>query len=132
MRDSRKDERMNIKGLGPVASPLDVRKTEKTDKKDIKSQSSTDRDGNGRQQQPEQERRKLSDEEMKTAVEHLSQLPGVKTNNLLIAIETQNDMRIVLIKDAGGKIIRRIPEVDLLELTRDRHKEKGQLFDKAM
>jgi uncharacterized FlaG/YvyC family protein len=123
---------MDIKGLGrPLIGQTDVRKTKETTRDNIKSESSTDREGNGRQQHGEPERRKLTDEEMKAAVEHLSDLPGVKSNNLHIVVETHNDMRIVLVKEPSGKIVRRIPEMDLLDLTRDRKKNKGQLLDRV-
>ena len=122
---------MDIKGFARNLWPIDIIRA-KNKTPEVRAQSSTDREGDGRQPQQEAERRKLSEEEFQAAMEHLRELPGVKDNGLVVRWEVQNEMRVVYIEDATGKTIRRIVELDLLSLMGDRKKSKGQIFDKAM
>jgi uncharacterized FlaG/YvyC family protein len=122
---------MNIKGITRNLMPLEVDRA-KAPSRAIKSENSTDREGNGQQQQPEPEKRKLSEEELQAAIEHLEQLPGIKTNNLVVKRHTHDGITVVIIEDAYGKVIRRIPEIDLGQLLKNATKDKGHIFDRAM
>lgn len=123
---------MDVNGVGrpKITSGLDIRNArEAATSGSVKPESSTDRDGNGRQPDAEPEKRKLTDAEMQLALDHLRNLPGLKANNLTVEVEIQNEIRIVKILDADGRLVRRIPESDLWELTKDRKKTTGQILD---
>lgn len=98
----------------------------------VRAKSSTERDGNGKQEQPEGEtKRNLTDAELEEALRVLKELPGLKANDLLIKIETQEDTRVILIVDHSGKVIRRLTEGQLWLATRDKDRPTGAIFDKS-
>lgn len=98
-----------------------------------RAQSSTDRDANGRRDQPEPEiKRHLSEQEFDEALKVLADHPGLKANDLVIKVEVQEDHRVVLILDPDGKIVRRLSESQLWSATRDKDRQTGRILDKAM
>lgn len=124
---------MNIKSLGTqIILPVDP-KSRTEGNRDVKPQESTERDADGRQQNPDQElKRHLSDEEILEAMEKLRQLPGVKNNNLRVRLVVEEDMRKILIEDPEGKVVRRLSEAQLWASIQHLDKATGQIFDKAM
>jgi uncharacterized FlaG/YvyC family protein len=124
---------MNIRSLqGPASKVLEVQKLDR--KKDVKTDSShKDRDASTQEESQKNPKRKpMTDDEFKQALEKLADLAGVKANNLTVKFETRADMRIVIVEDPSGQVVRRIPELDLWSLLEDVDKAKGQIFDKAM
>lgn len=99
----------------------------------IRSDSATDRDGNGQMpsdgQQPEHG--PMSDEQLQKALDHLQSLPVVKDHNLTLEVVMVEQKRFVLLKESDGKLIRRIPESELWTLQVVRENEKGQLLRKT-
>lgn len=100
----------------------------------IKSDSATDRDGNG--QMPQQDQREehppMSDEQLQKALDHLRSIPAVKDHQLSIELVAgELGKRFVLLKEPDGKLIRRIPEAELWTLQVVRDNEKGQLLRKT-
>ena len=124
---------MDIKGLVrnmvPVAtsSAKDARRAVKTD-------GSTDRDANGQSAGGEQQapRRQLSQEEIEQAVKHLEGLAGVKDNGLRIRLAQADGVNVVYVEDGQGKVIRRIPEMELAALVSQKEKKNGHLLNRAM
>ncbi len=124
---------MNIRSVGPNLTPLEIKKPEVS--KETKLDSSQERDAqvfyqNGK----EQERRKLTEEELQEAMKHLQGLPFVKDNNWAIRLERVGEIVTVFVEDNTGKIIRRIPEQDLWGLISQQNNDqnKGNLFNKAI
>lgn len=97
------------------------------------AQGSTDRDANGRQEQKEQEqKRHLTQQEFDDALKALENMPGLKSNNLVIKVEQQEDHRVILILAPDGKIVRRLSEAQLWTASRDKDRQTGKILDKAM
>ena len=121
---------MNIKGLGSFI-PTSVQPTPKVEK-GIKSDiSSSDRDANGQMFNGEQKKEHhppMDDEQKKKAVEHFKKLAVVKDNNLIVQWEDSEGRSQLLLKEPGGKVVRRFNEVELWELTAAKENEKGQLI----
>lgn len=124
---------MNVKTV--INDTMAVDRLNKPDSaKTVKTEnSSPDRDADGRRQQGEEHpRRQLNEEELQAAIENLKALEGVKKNNLTIELHENEGIKVVFIKDNQGKIVRRIPELDLWPLLLEKDKQTGQLLDKAM
>ena len=122
---------MNIKGLVNNLIPIDFAK--KTDfRKTRNTQDREPQQGGGGDRPPEQHR--FSDDELQEALKLLKDLPGVKENNLSFRVEW-NDLRVVVfVEDVTGKIVRRIPDIELWSLLKNRQQDssRGNLLNKAM
>lgn len=123
---------MDIKNALNAVLPLALRPKEKVDK-ELKSDSTTDRDGNG--QMPfggggQEQHGPMSDEQMKRALEHLRSLAAVKEHNLTVELVENEGKRMVLIKEPDGKLVRRIMEAELWTLQAVSGSDKGQLLRK--
>lgn len=118
---------MNIKSVtGPVIPP-DIKKLDRKTR-----DASADREPQQQGDEGRQQHRKMTDEELQSAIDFLKNLKGVKDNNLQIRLDQHDGVSVVYIEDHSGKVIRRIPENDLWSLTQEKDKSKGNLFDKAM
>lgn len=117
---------MNIKSITGIQVPQDVKKTEKRTQ-----DTSADRDAQ-QQDGGQQERKKMTPEELLKAIDYLKALKGVAENNLRVRLDQSSDTAIIFIEDSSGKVVRRIPETDLWLLMQEKDKSKGHLFDKAM
>lgn len=122
---------MNIKNISttPIYSVDPKQKIEGNKS----AQGSTDRDANGRQEQKEQEqKRHLSQQEFDDALKALENMPGLKSNSLVIKVEQHEDHRVVLILAPDGKVVRRLSEAQLWIASRDKDRQTGKILDKAM
>lgn len=109
--------------------------TKPDETKNVRTQSSNkDRDGNGRREPDAAPKKQhLTDEEMTKAIAYLKALPGIVSNSLVVRLDSSHAVRVVVVEDLQGKVIRRIPEPDLWTLITDHQDKKtGQIFDKAM
>ena len=99
-----------------------------------KMDADNDREGNGQasQEGEEQKRRPLTPEEFESAISYLKSLPGIKDHNLTVKLVQADGISNVYIEDAHGKIVRRIPETELRQLTANREKTTGRLINRAM
>lgn len=122
---------MNIKSISPnPVVPLDSKQRISGE---VRTQSSTERDANGRQEHAEQEqKRHLTQQEFDDAMKTLSEHPGLKSNSLVIKVESHEDHRVILIVDSNGQIVRRLSENQLWLATRDKDRRTGRILDKAM
>jgi hypothetical protein len=115
--------------LPPQAKPINP--VDRT----IKSENAEERDGNGQEQysRQQQDRDSMSEEEFQKALETLKSFPAIKEHNLQIEVITQESSRFVLLKEASGKLVRKISEAELWTLPqfRDGEKPKGQLLRKT-
>ncbi|MGZ3723361.1 MAG: hypothetical protein ACXVA9_10545 [Bdellovibrionales bacterium] len=122
---------MNIKSVLP--SPISPIEPKKRVDGNARTQASTDRDADGRQQQAEQElKRHLSDEELADAIRAIEASPGLKANNLSVRVDVQEDRRVIYIVDSKGEIVRRLSEAQLWATSRDKDRATGKILDKAM
>lgn len=126
---------MDIKNALNSVLPPSLRPKERVERS-IKSESTTDRDGNGQmpfdQGGQNEKRGPMSDEQIKKALEHLRGLQAVKDHLLTIELVTKEDgKRFVLIKEPDGKVVRRIYEHELWSLQAVQDTDKGQLLRKT-
>jgi uncharacterized FlaG/YvyC family protein len=127
---------MDIKNALNSIMPPSLRKTVQTDRS-IKAGNTTDRDANGQASydQNQQQREPMTEEQLKKALEHLKSLPAVKDHNLTVELVETQGKRFVLLKEFDGKVIRRIPEIELWTLPvmneSDPTNKKGQLLRKT-
>ncbi len=122
---------MNIKSVSP--NPILSIDPKQKVEGNVRAQSSTDRDADGRREKQEPEiKRHLTQQEFDEALKILGDHPGLKANDLVIKVEVQEDHRVILILDPEGKIVRRLSESQLWSATRDKDRQTGRILDKAM
>ncbi len=122
---------MNIKNIH-TASILPVDSKQRVEG-NTRARASSDRDADGkREHAAHDEKKKLNQQEFDEALKALHEHPGLKSNNLEIKVEVAGDIRIVLIVDSIGNVVRRLSESQLWLATRDRDKQTGRILDKAM
>jgi hypothetical protein len=122
---------VNIRTVSNPILPVDTKRV--SNARDVKTDTgSQERDADGRRQ-PNQEPSKdpLNDEELKKAKEYLENMTGLKANGLQIEIETNGDLRVFLIRNEDGQVVRRILEWEMRALIGAKDKKVGQIFDKA-
>ena len=127
---------MNIKGLlgNMITSPIRSKDGQTKVDRAIKPDSSHDRDANGQQtydQNKRQQQGPMSDEQFKKAVDYLMSLPSVKDQKWIVETVVEDSMRVLLIKDNLGTLVRRIPESELWSLPFDKDVRTGQLLKKS-
>jgi len=128
---------MDIKNALNSILPLNLRaKPEAT--RAIKAGNTTDRDANGQmaydQNQQQQHREPMTEEQLKKALQHLKEFPAVKEHNLSVELVEQDGKKFVILKEPDGKVIRRIPEIELWTLpvmNESDPNKKGQLLRKT-
>jgi hypothetical protein len=128
---------MNIKTIIGQVWPIG-RNTSEISKeiggKPIKSDSTTDRDGNGQMpfhQGQGQDQQPMSDEEFAQALEKFKKLPVIKDKNLMVETQIVDHKRCVILKEASGKVLRRIMESELSILLQAQDKDKGRILSKS-
>jgi hypothetical protein len=127
---------MNIKGLlgNMVTSPIRNKEGTQRTERAIKSDMTHDRDANGQQaydQNKKKQQGPMSEEQFKKATEYLANLSSVKEHGWTVDTVVENSIRIVLVKDATGSVLRRIPEAELWTLPFDKDVRTGQLLKKS-
>lgn len=122
---------MNVRSVSNPITPLDLKRTDETQRTRL-DESHQDRDANGRREQPEPDQSPLSEEELKKAEEYFAGLTGLKANGLSIELEeSAGQVRVFVIRDPQGTVVRRIPEFEMRLLIQDKDRKSGQLFDRA-
>jgi hypothetical protein len=123
---------MDLRGIAKTLNLNPIQPREKVEKA-INSEKTADRDGNGQASYGEggQQHPPMSDEQFQKALEHLRELQAVKDRALEVVAEEVRGQRIVLLREPGGKVIRRIREEELWSLQGVKDKEKGQLLSKT-
>ena len=123
---------MDVRNVLGSLIPTNITRKDPADRV-IKSDSTTERDGNGQMPFGEggEEKPPMSEEQLKKAMEHLANHAAVKENNLSVELQVMDGRNFVIIKEPNGKIVRRIPESDLWTLKDVQDNEKGQLLRKT-
>lgn len=121
---------MNVRTITNPIIPVESIKTSET--KNVKMEvSAEDREADGRRGQEEPSKNPLSDEEFKKAQEYIESLTGLKANGLTVEIDEVSGLKIFLIKDHEGHVVRRIVEWEMRMILNDKDKKVGQIFDKS-
>lgn len=129
---------MDIKNALNAILPLNNR-AKPEESKPIKAGTTTDRDANGQatydQNQQQEHREPMSEEQLQKALKAIQEYPAVKEYNLTVELVEQEGKKFVLLKEPDGKVIRRIPEIELWTLPvmteSDPKTKKGQLLRKT-
>lgn len=124
---------MDIKGALNQVIPIGLRNKGPV-QKTIKSDSTADRDANGQQAsggQQEQHQEPMTEEQLQRALDHLKGLAAVKDHGLSVELVEQAGKKFVLLKEASGKVIRRIHESELWTLQITHDEKKGQILNKS-
>lgn len=125
---------MDVKTALNSILPTATRSTPKTGAR-IKTSNTSDRDANGQQAYQQNNgdtpQRPMNDEELERALDHLRMLPVVVDHGLNVSVSFVGDKKFVLISESSGKVVRRIPEVELWSLQKAKEGDKGQLLRKA-
>jgi uncharacterized FlaG/YvyC family protein len=122
---------MNIKGIVGNLIPIEFAKRNLR-----KTENHPDRDaqqgGQGGGEPPKHH--KFTEEELKAALQMLKELPGIKQNNLQFRVERNNDRIIVFVEDPTGKVIRRIPDLELWSMYSRKQNDsaRGNLLNKSL
>ncbi|OFZ17861.1 MAG: hypothetical protein A2Z20_05785 [Bdellovibrionales bacterium RBG_16_40_8] len=121
---------MNIRTItNPVIAVENVRAEEV---RAVKTEvSSEDRDPDGRRHQEEPNKNPLNAEELLQAIKYLESVTGLTAKGLSFEFEKAGDLKIFVVKDPEGQVVRRIVEWELRALLNDKDKKTGQIFDKA-
>ena len=124
---------VNIKGITNIYEPVQTAQAAK--KAEVKSGQTDERDSNGRRedQSDQKHHEPMSEEQLSQVIKTIAALPGVKNNHLIVSIEVRSSIKMAIIKDSNGEVVRRIPEKNLWHfLTQGPDQDsKGQLLDKA-
>ena len=130
---------MDIKGMVRTVLPLVSNgiKEAKEARVRVKTDDATDRDANGQQNQSnsehERKRESLTPEEIDEAKKVLEALPGMKDSSLTVRVmRNAEGIPSLLIVDALGKTVRRIPESEITSITLNRQQKSGHLLNKAL
>lgn len=99
----------------------------------LQTEHQTNRDANGQTGgQQDSPGRRLRDGEVEKVIKALSELPGFADNNLTVEVETGGEQIVFRIVDAGGRLVRRLPELEASKLLLSQDSAKGQIFSKAL
>lgn len=120
---------MNIRSLSNSILPISST-TIKEANATIKSHDATERDADGRDAQAN-EHRECTDEEIEKILKNLREHPGIVANNLSVELVSQNEVRVILISDAEGQIIRRVVEKDFHQLLETIGQNNGRIISKT-
>lgn len=120
---------MNIRSLSNVITPVTT-STIKEANSAIKSHDATERDADGREQQGSPQR-DCTDEEIEKIIKNLKEHPGVIANNLSVVLEVQNEVKVILLKDSQGQIIRRVVEKEFYQLLETIGQNNGRIISKT-
>lgn len=125
---------MNIKNLiGNLSQVTAPTATAKADRP-IKTDNTSDRDGNGQQfYQKDRKKEKMTDEQFHKAVALLREKNFVKEMRWTVLASEENGLKYAWVQDNEGHTIRKISEFDLWEVFEDSKTEetKGQLLKKT-
>jgi hypothetical protein len=121
---------MNVRTITNPIIPVESIKTSET--KNVKMEvSAEDREADGRRGQDEPSKNPLSEEEFKKAQEYIEGLTGLKANGLTVEVDEASGLKIFIIKDHEGHVVRRIVEWEMRLILNDKDKKVGQIFDKS-
>ncbi len=129
---------MDVKNaLGSILPPSLRNQKVNASEKSIKAGNTTDRDANGqmaRDQKQEEPKPPMTEEQLNSAVELIKNLPGIKEHQLKVELVNQNGRNFVILIEADGKVLRRIPEHELWSLPdidSTSPDKKGQILRKS-
>lgn len=123
---------MDIKSIIRNVIPFGASAVKDPARTRAKTDADNDREGNGQASGEERKRHKPTPEEVQEALRFLEGLSGIKENGLTVRTECKEDCVVVYVEDRDGKVVRRIPEQDLIGLASNPERKSGHLINKAM
>lgn len=122
---------MNIKSLNPFTS-LERLSTENK-KQEVRSHESSDRDADGRRDQKfQEEKRHLTEEEIEMILSAIKSHSGVKSSNLEVTCERNEELVFFILTDHRGIRVRRLNSTEAWAFTKEQEKQTGRLIDKVL
>lgn len=123
---------MDIKKALSSILPSQI-KTKDPVERTIKSENATEREGNGQMSWDQQQKPRppMSDEELKQAKEKLLQIEAVQNSGWIVEEAHTETKKVLLVKDAEGKIVRRIMEEEIWQLLEPPDKNRGRILNRA-
>lgn len=123
---------MNIKSVAnSIIQSEPVAKKSETKTFDASKDRDPQQGNSGHSEQQES----FTEEDVQKAKEYLMSHPGVKKNNLKVSLETQNEVKVFLVKDYTGKVVRKLNIVEAIHASRQSTKnttdQRGGLLNKA-
>ncbi len=122
---------MNIKSLA-AESLIPNPKTDKTQR--LKTEGSfADKDADGRRDPGSEEHENLSEDEFEEVLKLIQEHQGVVKNGLKVELESieSTGQKMAVIKDGYGKVVKRIPEVQLRTFLKEKERKTGHLLNTA-
>ena len=121
---------MNIKTFStPISSTQSTTESDKI--KSVKTQSSSDRDGDGRREQHEEpQKENFTEQELEELVKKIKQTPGFDQHNLKVTIKADTVMPVIFVEDGDGNIIHRMTAKDAWAMEQKRD-QTGKLLNKS-
>lgn len=121
---------MNIRSLSNPAQVLAKDKIEAS--RQIKSDQTEEREGNGQQTHGDGEaHRPLTPEELEQVLKKIRSIDGIESNGLLVKLVEENGQKVVKIEDPTGKVVRRFVERDLFFYLNQSQDAPVRLVDKS-
>jgi uncharacterized FlaG/YvyC family protein len=121
---------MNIRTVTNPIQAIDAIRN--ADNKTVRmNESDADRDASGRREHSEPDQSPLNQDEFEKAKKYLEELESLKASGFTAHVDAAGDLRVFLIKDRDGNIVRRIPEHEMRQLITDKDRKSGQIFHKA-
>jgi hypothetical protein len=125
---------MDTKNAVNSLIPLQTRVKSGVDKA-IKTENTTERDGNGQQQyqSPDKKKEPMTEEEFEQATALLKTFGAITEHKLIVEVVREANRRWVLIKESDGTVLRRVQEEELanLMMSHGTDPKKGQLISKT-
>lgn len=120
---------MNVRSLSNAIVPISSSSIKEANAT-IRSHDATERDADGREPNQNQQR-DCTDEEIEKILKNLKEHPGILANNLSVVLTTQNDVKVILIQDPEGQIIRRVVEKEFYQLLETIGQNNGRIISKT-
>lgn len=122
---------MNIRNVSNPSLATDIRNLSETRNVRL-DQSHQDRDADGRRQFEEPDQNPLTEEEMQKVKEYFDGLENFKASGLEVKVETsESNLRLFVIRDPMGQVVRRIPEYELRAVIHDKDRKRGAILNRA-
>ncbi len=121
---------MNIRSLSNPSPVMGKEKIEAS--QTIKSDETSEREGNGQQPFPDHEsHRPLTEDELETVVEKIRAHDGIQKNGLIVMLVEENGQKIVKVETPEGKPVKRFVERDLFFFLSQSADQEIHLVDKS-
>lgn len=121
---------MNIKTFSTPIEPTQ-KANESGNIKNVKTQASSDRDGDGRrEQQQDPQKESFTEQELEELVKKIKTTPGFDQHNLKVIVKTDAAMPVIYVEDSDGNVIHRMTAKEAWSMEKKRD-QTGKLLNKS-